>query len=311
MTQGQVQGTPGREGSSYTVTVSPEHSDENLIEQFRGQLWHPVSLTEFKPGCVYHYTTADGFAGIVNDGFVRATNFSFLNDPSEVKHGFGLACDFLGEMVQSLPESRRPLVEKIIKSLDSEAIAEVYVSCFTRLEDDLSQWRAYGSAAVERFAVGFDVEELDALSEPNTTFAEVIYEKAEQIDRIRFFVDRTLGFIDRDNLKPERWPVLAAAVAQMIARVLPELKDVAYKNEKEWRLIHWQSRVDGTPEIDASRGILRPFVKLVLPDPLPILDVRVMAPTRTAPALKAVDMLLRKAGLEGVKVVHSTVPFAD
>jgi hypothetical protein len=294
------------------VTATP--AEETLVQQFRGRLWRPASFdpADFMPSCVYHYTTADGLDGILRHGFVRATNFSFLNDPSEVMYGSDVARKLLVKIKDSLSEPNRSLIDQILTSLDLEAVAEVYVACFTRLEDDLSQWRSYGSAALERYAIGFDAQELEALSaEPNTNFVKVLYEQTDQIERVRFFVDRAFKFIERENVEPSQWPVLAGAVAQLIARVLPELKNPAYKTEREWRIIRWHAREDAPPEVDASRGVLRPFLKIALPSPPPIVDLRVMAPTRRELALKAAEMLLRRSGIEGVEVAHSTVPFAE
>jgi Protein of unknown function (DUF2971) len=294
------------------MTATP--SEETLVQQFRGRLWQPASFdpADFMPSCVYHYTTAGGFEGILRHRFLRATNFSFLNDPSEVMYGSDLASKLLAEIKNSLSEPKTSLIDQILSSLDLEAVAEVYVACFTRLEDDLSQWRAYGSAALERYAIGFDAQELKTLSaEPNTNFVKVLYEHAGQLERIRFFVDRAFRFIERENVEQSQWPVLAGAVAQLIARVLPELKDPAYKTEREWRIIRWHAREDEPPEVDASRGVLRPFLKIMLPAPLPIIDLRVMAPTRKEKALKAAEMLLRGSQIEGVEVTHSTVPFAE
>jgi hypothetical protein len=288
--------------------------DETLVQQFRSRLWQPGSLhsSDFGPSCVYHYTTAAGFVGIVQDGLIRATNFSFLNDPSEVRYGTDLARELLSEMKDSVPQPKKSMIDNVLASLTLEAVTEVYVSCFARFEDDLSQWRAYGSAAVERYAIGFDKQELEALkAAPNTNLVKVLYRKPDQIKRIRFFADRAFKFIDRENVEQQQWPVLAGAVAQLIARVLPELKDPAYENEWEWRVVRWHAREDQPPEVDASRGVLRPFLNVELPCPLPIVDLRVMAPTRKALALKAADMLLRKAKVVGVNATHSTVPFAE
>lgn len=293
------------------MTAEP---NETLVEQFRSRLWRPASLapSDFMPSCVYHYTTAGGFQGIVRDGFVRATNFSFLNDPSEVTYGTRLARELLNEMKESLTETKRAVIDQILTSLDLEAVAEVYVACFTRLADDLSQWRAYGSAAFERYAIGFDTQELEALSaDPSTNFVKVLYKRTEQIDRIRFFVDRVFKFIEREHVHQQQWPTLAGAVAQLIARVLPELKDIAYENEREWRVIRWHARDGEPPDVDASRGVLRPFLKVQLPSPLPIVDLRFMAPTRKESARKAADMLLRKGRVAGVEPKHSEIPFAE
>lgn len=293
--------------------MASEQNDD-LVQQFRNRLWRPASLdpADFVPSCVYHYTTAAGFAGIVLDGCIRATNFSFLNDPSEVRYGSDLAHALLNDMKSSLDVPQSHLIDQILVFLAFEVIAEVYVACFTRLDDDLSQWRAYGSAAVERYAIGFDTEAFQPLmSDPNTNFVKVLYEEPKQRARIRFFVDRMFKFIERENINQAQWPILAGVVAQLIARVLPELKDIAYQNEREWRIVRWYAREDHPPEVDATRGVLRPYLKVQLSSPLPIIDLRFMAPTRKECAGKAATMLLRRADVEYVEPKHSDIPFAE
>jgi hypothetical protein len=192
-------------------------------------------------------------------------------------------------------------------------LAEVYVSCFSTLADDLSQWRAYASAAVERYSIGFEFETLEALGNSDTTisFARVLYDTSEQIPRAQFYIDRALQFVKKNDIDHENWPTVAAVAAELLARVVPELKNPAYAHEQEWRLIRWH-RIDGadTVHFDTSRGVLRPYLNIPLPTPIPPTDVRLMAPTRRDVALKAAQMLLRKVGVNA-ETTHSQIPFAE
>jgi Protein of unknown function (DUF2971) len=286
-----------------------------LVEQFRRRLWQPASfaVADFMPTYVYHYTTAAGFAGIVQGAHLRATNFSFLNDPSEVTYGMQLAQALLTERKVTLSDAERLFVDLIKESLNVETVAEVYVSCFTRLPDDLSQWRAYGSFSIERYAIGFDTQALQQVAaHEDMSFAEILYTREEQVARISFFLDRVFAFIEDEAVACAQWPLLAGAVAQSIARVLPEMKDSAYKTEREWRIIQWHGATSAqTLSIDTARGVLRPYLKVKLPVPLPIGELRFLAPTRKSAASKAAHMLLRKGNVADVEPRHSEVPFAE
>jgi hypothetical protein len=291
-------------------------TNEPLVQQFRSRLWQRVSFDSatFVPVCVYHYTTAAGFDGIVRDRSIRATNFSFLNDPSEVTYGLTFARKLLEASKSSIAADKVALIDQILTFLDAAVAFEVYVACFSKHEDDLSQWRAYGTGQ-ERYAIGFDTEALDALTPgPDAKFVRVLYEEPEQTERVRFFVERVLKFVDDENVPIHQWTVLAEAVAQFIADVLPELKDKAYENEGEWRIVLRRSATDDAPEVDASRGVLRPFLRVTFPSapsPLPIADIRFMAPTRRDTAKKGASMLLRRACVTDVEPTHSNIPFAD
>jgi hypothetical protein len=50
------------------------------------------ALSRFAPaetpgGLLYHYTTAEGFLGIVNSGSLRGTSIRCMNDPAETRYG--------------------------------------------------------------------------------------------------------------------------------------------------------------------------------------------------------------------------------
>jgi hypothetical protein len=144
------------------------------------------------PGCVYHYTSAAGLNGIVTQRALRATNYSFLNDPTEL---------------------------------------------------------AYGRSVVQR----------------------------------------------------------------ILAQEGPLLKSPAYRAEREWRVVLLSSADQLTTlEFDTSKGSIRPYIMLpfAADEPLPIASLRVMAPNRPEPALKAAGLLLRKSG-SMVTPLHSEVPFAE
>lgn len=293
--------------------MDPSGRDAGLVFLFRNQLWQPISFFDFAPSSVYHYTTGPALTGILKDNSIRATNFTFLNDPSEVRYGYDLVIRLLSDIRATAPDSQLQLLDAIETALSQEMLAEVYVSCFSSLGDDLSQWRAYGSSALERYSIGFDTEVLERIGNSETTisFAKVLYKHDEQIPRAQFYVDRALKFIVKNDIARENWPAVAAVTAELLARVIPELKNPAYAHEQEWRLIRWHRASENNAlDFDTSRGVLRPFLATSLPTPIPVNDVLIMAPSRKDVALKGTEMLLRNANVD-VLPRHSTIPFAD
>lgn len=243
---------------------------------------------------------------------MRATNFSFLNDPSEIEYGRALAREVLVEARKKASRAHKPFFTELARQFDLETGSEVYVSCFTALDDDLSQWRAYGSASAERYALGFDAEVLQALAiqREGAQFTRVVYDHEEQLERLEFVTDKALAFVQHEQPSDAELDLLAVAAARQLARVLPQLKNPAYAAEKEWRVVLWHPLPDQQIEFDASRAVVRPFLRLSLPAPLPLLALLVMAPSREAQALKAAEMLLRVVGVD-VTPRHSHVPFAE
>src|ERR1044071_3177007 len=122
-----------------------------VTEQIR---WAEPQLPEL----LYHYTTAAGFAGIVETGEVRGTNFNFLNDSTEMIYGISLAKRLLEISIDEDDISRTKEVLKFARSVVGLAThgKEYYVTCFSTLRDDLSQWRGYSTSG-DRYAFAFDI----------------------------------------------------------------------------------------------------------------------------------------------------------
>lgn len=288
--------------------------NEELLQQFdRALAFSRVSLTELVPECVYHYTTAHGFAGILNDRAIRATNFSFLNDPSEVLFGRSLVEAELASLAREASPVAGSLIAGITRNLTIETVAEVYVACFSSLEDDLSQWRAYGTSATERYAIGFDAPTLQSLARQHSSamYSKVLYRHNEQKKRVEELLHKAITFVESQPAATQPLEEYAAIAAKHLARLLPVVKHPAYEHEAEWRLIIWHRPGDQSPAVEASRGVLRPYVRFALDQPPSVVAVNVMAPARRDAALKASAILLETAEVQGVTPQHSKIPFAE
>jgi len=286
-----------------------------LVREFRKAISPGISARgdALLPDVLYHYTTAAGLEGIVRERKLRATNFSFMNDPSEVQHGRELVETELTERLGHASGSEETFLQFVVANFNVEMLAEIYVCCFTRLKDDLSQWRAYGAAATERYSIGFASRELEYAAtkqQPHVTFTYVDYDAAAQVDRIADLLDRAVAFIRSRSSSKRYLSDLGAATASRLAGLVPALKMKAYKSEREWRIIIWARPGVDKPTYDARRGVLRPYLECALPEDPPITSLHVLAPTRKELALKAAKMLLSDAGI-AVRPEHSDIPFAE
>lgn len=266
---------------------------------------------------LFHYTAAGSFHNIVTSGVMWATNFSFLNDPSEINYGLNLVREHLSVRASHEQGIRRAFLEAVLGNLRLEALPEVYVCCFTGREDDLSQWRAYGNAATARYSIGFDAEELRdraAVCE-GATLGEVIYDRSVQVDRLANMTARALHFITDESVDFNDLDGFAATAASQYAALLPLLKSDAFSVEQELRvIIEVSERNDDRVRFDTARGTIKPFIPLPLATPdarIPIRSVHVLAPARPDAAVKAAALVLRAAGVKNVQPAYSKVPFAE
>lgn len=108
-----------------------------------------------------HYTSIEGFEGIIKTKNLRMTKSDFLNDPSDCKLFNLLVQDYLQRnqtKVKSILSSVVPngfvreLAEKYSVSdyiVYVQQHIPIYVLSLTELEDDMSMWNYYGHGGVE------------------------------------------------------------------------------------------------------------------------------------------------------------------
>lgn len=99
---------------------------------------------------IYHYTSPDVFAKILENGFY-ATHTDFLNDDTEVREGEYLASYIVNLLTQKIKNIEISNYWKDLKQNLNKL--DVYVTCFTRQPDSLYQWKAYTPKG--GFALGF------------------------------------------------------------------------------------------------------------------------------------------------------------
>lgn len=257
-------------------------------------------------GVLYHYTTADGLKGIIENSELWASSAYFLNDPNEITYG----CDLLKTVLDNWftkaqahgerNSFRSALVTELCTVfgedlLEKKIIGPIYLGCFCEDDNLLSQWRAYGPCG--GYSIGFRVPTVETVSlgpgfrpEPNTytaKWARVEYEKSEQVKNCTAILDQMLAVLDSETANAIQtiddhpfcgYAAFAKAIKEILLEEILRFKNEAFRVEKEWRIIvrrrefHKQSVDDGgkTPipvYFRSSRGMLAPYVKLIPTNP--------------------------------------------
>jgi len=138
------------------------------------------------PQKLWHYTSLQGFLGIVTTKRMWATDLRFLNDEEEFIHTRTIA----DEVVRDADEfdadgfpNREWLRKAVSLAFDSGPLAnmQVFVICFSASEDQLGQWRGYsdGSSGV---SLAFDLHHIrpPADSGSGVLFAPCVYNAARK-----------------------------------------------------------------------------------------------------------------------------------
>jgi hypothetical protein len=290
------------------------------------------------PDILYHYTDAAGLKGIVESGVLRATHIAFMNDASEYLHAGSLLLEHMKQLEKACATD--PLQLSVLGEMEKriatrpEDVAPYFVACFSAQENSLNQWRAYGRGE-GGFSIGFDGHALAAqvIQDGSLGFiAPVIYDRGEQAKMIQALLAWVLEEYPRlamrhvGSKQDEHRSACTHMMLWMLASVAPMMKNPAFDEEQEWRLIHLTHSQASVRFLPKLTGLV-PFVELKLgmpqsgtpdqiallgrslPDSLPI-KVLWSGPGRaTDTSLLAGRTLLEQFGYDGVRLAASKIPY--
>ena len=219
------------------------------------------------PSTLWHYTSVEGFTGIVDSRSIWGTATSALNDRYEILFGLRaaeLAC--LHRLDSDGQEEPTATILKHIRGEDHSDLLErmldsVAVSSFTAIRDGIHQWQAYGADA-SGVAIGFDSAILARLGQPGGLFYPeftlhgVRYGESESQD----LTDRQLAWCVRQFARAYEagtsFDDARGTSAALFMSVLASSKQEGWRAEAEWRLyslvldqVHWQGLGSKSPHV--------------------------------------------------------------
>ena len=140
-----------------------------------------VKQVDQGPPIVYHYTSAEAAAKIIEGGKLWVTEIGHLNDASEFFHGVSVAEELVTTRQLQNEEEARQLqkagerelqkesealinfLDKVAEELSNGDRSQVFVASFSSLADSRSQWGLY-CGGLGGIGVGFDHEKLRMLT---------------------------------------------------------------------------------------------------------------------------------------------------
>ena len=296
-------------------------------------------LKKFADPCrntIYHYTSAEGLKGIIENSEIWLTNVAFVNDITECK-ALQMEKDLFndGELTN---EYIKEEWDKFIQGSDINY--DTYIASFSSGEESLDQWRAYGN-----FRIGF---EANKLIKRRFNMYKCVYSKSEIKNWI--FKKEKVKEWASDSLDDE---YKRGAALNLIYAASKKYKNKHFKNEKEFRLIvvshhTWEpfpnspSMYKDDPPIHyrdhSAYKMPVPYVKFFIDDDknkntaqfetsnemkgrklkeektkkrglLPITDILIGPMFHQEEARIACKILLKDKGYENVKVNISDIPY--
>lgn len=279
-----------------------------------------IDLSETPRAPLYHYCDASAVLGIVKGGEIWATHIGYLNDATELDAAEKLAIDALREALPDMPAALAAGTH--LRDINSRhapsARYDHYVFSLSEQSDLLSQWRGYAKDG-SGFAIGFGGFPLiprhwpDTLNQPlGVQIHRCTYERdefrAKLVTLFREVQDRARRLeLNTDAAQP----MLVDALLHVIYTLTPTLKDAAFREEREWRLV---VTVDQTGKVEfrpSSRGLI-PYVRVPIgsPDSTTGICRIVVGPAQDhLLGLDSVRLFLRSEGYDPDLAQQSKAPY--
>lgn len=174
------------------------------------------------PEKLYHYTSKEGFLGIIENKTLWASEILFMNDGKE-------ACIPL-EILKELLEENKNEWKDFLELYESVRGVETYVISFSEKKDDLNMWQAYGDNA-SGVCIEFNtcelLEVLGKNQEIKAIWKKCIYDKQKQKDKIQSLLNSVTGSNDFNR----------SGLFEKLLDFSTYFKDESFKNEHEWRIV--------------------------------------------------------------------------
>jgi len=283
---------------------------------------------------IYHYTDANGLLGIVKGNHLWATHANYQNDASELVNGREIFKEVCQQLVGTLTNpDQKIIIQNLLKMLEPAPV--IYLCCFSKEGDQLSQWRGYADRGTG-YSIGFDARNLVSRLDLVGTPFYVIYGKEIQTQVATAVVQVSLDFLFANLTDEDIRQNVGSVMSLMGALTLHQstrLKNEGFLEEKEVRYIVRADSSDanaGNSEIlfRARNGLLVPYQLLkpqkttrakplsdnLSPQPEGLFPIReiITGPCLDADrAVASVKMLLDKHGYQTdvIEIKKSKIPF--
>jgi hypothetical protein len=212
------------------------HVDVSAVNEFLSHMnFKHEYLTSLGPD-LYHYTDLAGLKGIVKDHDLWLTHSQYCNDEEEMTHGYAVASLAIEEARKSGAFSSSYL-DRIVSFLEERD--GVYICCFCKEDNLLSQWRIYAANGTG-VSIRIQTAWFSQFTGPDCfagllRFWTVYYDADKQLGIIQEAIGR---FSPANHLNQgQSEEQLARKAADAIQFFIPTFKNPDFREEEEWRLI--------------------------------------------------------------------------
>lgn len=187
---------------------------------------------------LYHYTNVEAFLSILHSRVLWLSDAQKLNDTHEGKWADQIVFEFLSRKKPSLIDREK------FEASYAQNRPTVFIASLSSGPDILSQWRAYADDGLG-VCIGFDTDYFPAQSPRfggaygssgrNIGLFEVLYDYDHQWGRFDSLYKECID----TNVARIPSPALFFDAGAQFAHAATVMKNPAFREEAEWRIVHW------------------------------------------------------------------------
>ena len=214
---------------------------------------NPKKPQKGKNDIAAHYCSLESAFHIIKSGKMFASDLSYMNDETELTFGIDIMITALKQIVKEKkldPAFKKELKKfinnssKLKKNLED---SPVYISCLSRKEDDLNQWRAYGDNGYgvsivfdfditrnDTLSDGFIMDDIEYLGEKYDSNKKKVWDKLKNTIRNEFL--KSFNNKSNSNTLDEISYLLGFLTTDLLTN-LRFYKNEFFHEEEEYRLV--------------------------------------------------------------------------
>lgn len=227
---------------------------------------------------LYHYTGIGSLLGIVDSGVLWASHIYYLNDSAEIVFACRLLQDLVKERTIGASQQEADFLDEFLSWLGTFTNTAYHLFVFSLTEEGnlLSQWRSYTPHG-KGIAIGFEVHFLmKKIRKQDLRIAKCLYERDEQralmndlLERMLISFAREKATIDTSKFHPtQKYLGFMERFRGDILQVFALIKNPAFREEREWRIISKYYAKYTVPEVKFREGacMLVPYIEIPIAD---------------------------------------------
>jgi hypothetical protein len=190
---------------------------------------------------IYHYTTLGALKSIIENQELWLTDYEYLNDASEIRHGVEVAREVFAVAVSDATAESAAVLSALL-DIPRDQLPRICVSCFSTPRDSLTQWKGYGGGQAG-VAIAIQPRSfLEGLGYPRELqLAEILYDPTTKRQVLQGFFHDWAALRDKDMAAGSALPGLYESLPRgYFVELLAMMKDDAFSDERELRYVYME-----------------------------------------------------------------------